>query len=264
MADTFFYSSNKEVVNISEELHGKEGEETNEIIFDLLDHARLYMAGKLLCVTMGYISHCVFDMIFHPIIYALTGNYYDKDTTRSDHAVYKHRLIETKLDMQINGTYFMDKILDVNDESVHSVFNIISLKYNVSKSELIETLKKQISCNRSFRNGFIYRLIYMLNKIKVLNYKKILPLFYGHLHRDGIEIGELILYRDMLTGQEKEARLTELLKAAEDESIKRISAAYAYYSIKMDKAEAMQIIRGESLDTGKEGCSVSELRTFHG
>jgi hypothetical protein len=264
VADTFFYSSNKDVVRISEELHGKEGEKTNEIIFVLLDHARQYMSGKLLCLTMGYISHCVFDIIFHPVIYSLTGNYYDKDTERSDHAVYRHRLIETKLDKHINGTYCLDKILDVNDNSVQEVLNIIAIKYKVSKGELIRTLNKQLSCNRSFRNDFIYRLIYILNKINLLNYRKILPLFYGHLHRDEIEIGEIIRYRDMLSGQEKEVRLTELLKAAENESIKRISAAYAYYNTKIDKADAMQIIRGESLDTGKEGCSVNELTTSNG
>lgn len=264
VADTFFYSSNKDVVRISEELHGKDGEKTNEIIFELLDHARRFTSGKLLCQTMGYISHCVFDMIFHPVIYALTGNYYDKDITRSDHAVYRHRLIETKLDNNINGTYCLDKILDVNDKSIHDILGIIATKYNISKNELISTLKKQLSSNKSFRNVIIYKLVYLLNKVKILNYKKILPLFYGHLLRDEIEIGEIIHYRDMLSGKEKKVSLTELLKAAEKESIKRISAAYAYYNIIIDKPDAMQIIRGESLDTGKEGCSVHEMTTSHG
>jgi len=264
VADTFFYSSNTDVVRISEELHGKEGEKTNEIIFDLLDHARQYKPEKLLCLTMGYISHCVFDMIFHPVIYSLTGNYYDNDRARSEQAVYRHRLIETKLDHHINGTYCLDKILDVNDKSMHDILDIIAIKYNISNGDLIRTLKKQIRSNRCFRNSFTYRLIYLLHKVNLVNYKKILPLFYGHLLRDKIEIGEIIHYRDMLNGQEKQVSLTELLKAAENESIKRIYAAYAYYNDIIDKAYAMQIIRGESLDTGKEGCSVNEYTIPHG
>jgi hypothetical protein len=47
-----------------------------------------------------------------------------------------------------------------------------------------------------------------------------------------------------------------LLKAAEDESIKRIDAAYAYYNDTIDRGCAMEIVRGESLDTGEEGCPV--------
>jgi hypothetical protein len=259
VADTFFYSSNKDIVKISEELHGKEGEKTNELIFDMLDHARQYKSGELLCLSMGYISHCVFDMIFHPIIYYLTGNYYDKDSTKSDQAVYRHRLIETKLDNHINGTYCLDNILDVNSKSVLEILEIIAVKYNITNGDLRRAFKKQLMSNRCFRNRFTYGLIYLLDKLKILDYKNILPLFYGHLHREGIEIGEIINYRDILSGQEKEGSLTGLLKAAEDESIKRIHAAFDYYNDSIDKACAMEIIKGESLDTGEEGCPVHRV-----
>jgi len=264
VADTFFYSSNKDVVRISEELHGKDGEMTNELIFDLLDHARKFQTEKLLCVTMGYISHCTFDIIFHPVIYSLTGNYYDEDTKRSDQAVYRHRLIETKLDKHINGTYCLDKILNVNEKYVHEILDIIAIKFNIHNVDLKRTLKKQLRSNRCFRNDFTYRLVYLLNKIKLLDYKKILPLFYGHLHKNEIEIGEIIRYRDILSGLEKVVSLTELREAAENESIKRISVAYEYYNNKIDKVGAMQVIRGESLDTGKEGCPVNEVTVSHG
>ena len=259
VADTFFYSSNKDVVNISEELHGKEGEKTNELIFDMLDHARLHKSHNILCLSMGYISHCVFDMTFHPVIYYLTGNYYDKDTTRSEQAVYRHRLIETKLDNDINNKYYLDKILDGNNKIVHEILEIIGVKYNITNGDLVKAYKKQIRINKCFRSGFIYKLIYLLNKLKILDYKNILPLFYPHLQTDEIIIDEIVNYCDILSGQKTQRKLSDLLKAVEDESIKRINAAYAYYNDTIDRACAMQIIRGESLDTGEEGCSVHKV-----
>jgi hypothetical protein len=256
VADTFFYSANKDVVQIAEELHGKEGERTNGLTFELLDHARHHRSEKVLCMSMGYISHCVFDMIFHPVIYYLTGNYYDKDTTKSDQAVYRHRLIETKLDNDINNKYYLDEILDENNKKVHEILEIIAVKYNITNGDLIKAYKKQIRINKCFRSGLIHRLIYLLSKLKILDYKNILPLFYPHLHKDEIKMDEVVNYRDILSGRKIQRNLSDLLKAAEDESIKRINAAYAYYIDAIDRAGAMEIIRGESLDTGEEGCPV--------
>jgi hypothetical protein len=259
VADTLFYSANKDVVQIAEELHGKEGERTNGLTFELLDHARNHRSETVLCVSMGYISHCVFDMILHPVIYYLTGNYYDNDATKSDQAVYRHRLMETKLDKDINNKYFLDEILDVNNKKTHEILELIAAKYNITNGDLITAYKKQIRINKCFRNGFVYKLICLLNKLKIGNYGNILPLFYPHLQTDEIIMAEVVNYYDILSGHKIQRKLTDLLKAAEDESIKRIHAAYSYYNDTIDRDCAMQIIRGESLDTGREGCPVHEV-----
>lgn len=259
VADTFFYSANKDVVQIAEELHGKEGERTNGLTFELLDHARRHRCEKVLCMSMGYISHCVFDMIFHPVIYYLTGNYYDKDATKSDQAVYRHRLLETKLDKHINNKYYLDEILDENSEKAYEILDIIAVKYGIANGDLIKAYKKQIKINKCFRSGIVYKLICLLNRLKIVKYDNILPLFYPHLRTDEIIMDEVVNYHDILSGRKIQRKLADLLKAAEDESIKRIHAAFSYYNAAIDRECAMQIIRGESLDTGREGCPVHEV-----
>jgi hypothetical protein len=92
-----------------------------------------------------------------------------------------------------------------------------------------------------------------------LEYSKNIPLFYHHLQKDNIELADKIEYRDIVNGQEMTDSLSNLFLSAKAESINRINAAFAYYHDKIDKAEAMQIIRGESLDTGREGCSVCNI-----
>lgn len=256
VADTFFYSSNRDVIRIGEELHGKNGERTNRLTFELLDHARDHKSEKLLCMAMGYISHCVFDITFHPIIYYLTGNYYDKDAAKRDRAVYRHRLMETKLDSHVNSRYYLDEILDEDDGFAHQALEIISGRYGVAHAHLLKAYKKQIRGNKCFRNGFMHKMIHLLSRLRILDYKNVLPLFYHHLKKDEMEMDETLRYCDILSGVEIEGNLTALLKHAQDESIERIIAAFAYYNNLIDKADAMRIIRGESLDTGREDCPV--------
>jgi hypothetical protein len=78
-----------------------------------------------------------------------------------------------------------------------------------------------------------------------------------------MEINDTITYRDILDGQKIQVSLSDIISSAKDETIKRMNAAFDYYNDIIDKADAIQIIRGESLDTGKEGYSVYKVLYSH-
>jgi hypothetical protein len=259
VADTFFYSSSKDVVEVSERLHGKNGERTNELTFHLLDRARCDRSANLLCATLGYISHCVFDMIFHPLIYYLVGNYYDDDPAKRESAVYRHRLLETRLDSDVNNRYHLHNILKGNDSRLHDIIGIIAHRYDVGKEESVKAFKKQIKGNRCFRCPVTYRVIHILNRIGIIKYDQILPLFYGHLETDTLELEQSIDFRDIIDGRKRRESLPDMIDLARGEAIKRMNAAIAYYDGTMGQAAAMEVITGESLDTGREDCPVSRI-----
>jgi Zinc dependent phospholipase C len=259
VADTFFYSSCSEVMEISERLHGKEGEKTNELAFHLLELAMNDRSESLLSLALGYISHCVFDMIFHPVIYYLAGNYYDDDPSKRDSAVYEHRLLETRLDVHLNDRFHIHNILREDDTNHHEVMGIFAAKYNVEKEELIRAYRKQLRGNRHFKSQFTYKLIYLLNKYKIKKYEQILPLFYGHLQRDFRELKLTFEIRDIIDGRTMRWSLDELLESAREEGIRRIETAVDYFYGRIDKIAAMEVIRGESLDTGREDCPVNSI-----
>ncbi len=73
--DTFYYGSSASLRRISESFHGKDGNPTNKTIVQVLDHAR---DKKDISFILGFISHCALDITFHPVIYYLSGNYYDE------------------------------------------------------------------------------------------------------------------------------------------------------------------------------------------
>jgi hypothetical protein len=225
----------------------------------MLDHARQSRSESLLCLASGYISHCVFDMFFHPVIYSLAGNYYDKNMSKREAAIYNHRLIETGLDRVVNNKYYLHDILDANDRLMHDFLERIAVKFNISNGHLIGAYKKQIRINGCFRNRFIYNMINLLNKLKIIDFANILPLFYDHLGKDKMELKGVIDYCDILHGHALQDSFSNLFESAKEESIKRITAAFDYYDGGIDKSSAMQIIKGESLDTGREGCSVSNI-----
>lgn len=259
VADTFFYSSSKDIVEISEKLHGKEGERTNELTFHLLDRAKSSRSDNLLCMALGYISHCVFDMIFHPVIYYLVGNYYDDNPSKRESAVYRHRLIETRLDSDLNNKHHLHDILRGDDPKLHEILAIFAERYNVSNDELIKAFKKQVRGNRCFKSPLTYKLIYLLNKYKIINCSLILPLFYGHLETDKLQLKQTIDYRDIVDGHARQESLQDLLESARVEAITRIDAAVSYYEGNLDRAAAIRVIRGESLDTGREDCPVTRI-----
>ena len=260
VADTFFYSPSREIVEISERLHGKEGERTNELTFHLLDLAKGYKSDSLLCMTLGYISHCVFDMVFHPVIYYLVGNYYDEDPSKRAAAVYKHRLMETGLDHELNNRYHLHGILSGDDAKLHDFLEIFATRYGVGKEELVKAYRRQIRGNRHFRSMITYMFVRLLHKSRIRNFDHILPLFYGHLKTDGLRLDHTVSVRDIVEGHARLENVSDMFETSREEAIRRIMAAIVYYDGNVDQAAAMEIIRGESLDTGREGCPVRLIR----
>ena len=74
--DILFYSNDEKVAMASESLHGADGSPTNELILDVLKSSP---SLRDMAFIMGYLTHCVLDIVFHPVIYYLSGNYYDED-----------------------------------------------------------------------------------------------------------------------------------------------------------------------------------------
>ncbi|MEM7180946.1 MAG: zinc dependent phospholipase C family protein [Spirochaetota bacterium] len=53
---------------------------------------------KMLAFTLGYICHCVVDIITHPYIFFISGDYYSKDREVRTMAQYNHMKVEFALD----------------------------------------------------------------------------------------------------------------------------------------------------------------------
>jgi hypothetical protein len=255
--DTFYYSSDKSVKAVSENLHGKTGNPTNTYIFKVLDGS-----GNMrdIAFILGYISHCALDITLHPVIYYLSGNYYDSEPQRQHHTVYLHRFIETFLDKYLANHL---RIYDL----VHTSFlkgllfeNIIHRDFSVSISVIRHTLKKQLFANRLFTSTMGYRCVEILHNYRIIKGYDHLGLFYGHLHAHNNCLSDPISYQDIITGEQKISSIKELMNKAGEKAVKMMVAAYEYSQGNINKDQLAGMVPGESLNTGMVNISTKEIQ----
>lgn len=53
---------------------------------------------RYIAFTLGYICHCVVDIVTHPYIFYISGDFYNKDKKISSLAQYNHMRVENALD----------------------------------------------------------------------------------------------------------------------------------------------------------------------
>ncbi len=88
------------------EFHGAHGEDTYALLRTLLAAALDPDAqGRpaVLALIAGVACHIRADIAFHPLVYYMTGNYYDPDPARRARAIRDHRRFEGVLDLRVCG-----------------------------------------------------------------------------------------------------------------------------------------------------------------
>jgi hypothetical protein len=256
MADTFFYGKDESIVKISDALHGKDGNPTNEIIINVLENRKF---DRDLVHILGYITHCALDMTFHPVIYYLTGNYYREKKTEGS-VKYRHRYMETCLDIVIGNTFRMHSQLNPRILEGLIFESFIADRFSLPVSRVRRTFLRQMRFNRFFTSRAAYFAALILNSLGLLRDPDLLPLFYRGVTNRGCSTKENVQYRDPVSGEEKVTSVAELFAMAKDKALEMMTAAYEYSKGRITREECMKKIPGESLDTGLLKTPVSDIR----
>lgn len=73
-----------------------------ELVLNFLDIIKSTEEGlyrdRMIAFTLGYICHCAVDIVTHPYIFFISGDYYNKDPEISSAAQYNHLRVEFALD----------------------------------------------------------------------------------------------------------------------------------------------------------------------
>jgi hypothetical protein len=253
--DTFYYSSKESLTAVSEYIHGKTGNPTNIIILKVLDEAR---DARDIAFILGYITHCALDMTFHPVIYYLSGNYYDVDPGKKAHAVYLHRHLETCLDRDLKNTMRLHKIIMVTFLKDLVFEEIVSRDFRISIKDIRHTLKKQITFNKLFTSRPAYHLAKIAARCGLIEDTARLGLFYADV-AGGECLPPLITVADLVTGQERVTTIDSLFTQARKKAVPMMRAAFSYWKGDIGREELISAIPGQSLDTGMMGVSTSSI-----
>jgi len=260
MPDAFYYSLKARVRAVSEILHGRRGELTNGIVFDLLDQAKARASEADLAFALGYLTHAALDITFHPLIYFLSGNYFDEDEGRRYEAMYLHRHLETFLDHKVNVNFFFHDLIHLKIIKKLGFPEILKVKFGVKNAETAELLIRKNLMSLMENSRLAYYFVYGLFKLGVKTAKLFYGLFYANLKADSRIIPDLIDYKDIITGHPKRELITDLFDQADNLASDYFETALAYYRGLIGRAEAEKFIRGESFNTGRVGVPVSAIK----
>ncbi len=246
--DTFFYASDSALSDISETLHGKNGAPTNEAVLSVLDQAR---GMHDIAFALGYVTHCALDIVFHPVINALAGNYYDEDPVQRSRSAYLHRRIETCLDVRINNRLRIYRLTSPGLVRGLAYEDFISGRFSASRRALEITLFKQLLINRLFASRAAYAAIRLFYGLGILRHQEVLSLFYANVG-DGIDcLQDPVSYYDGKTRSEKSVSLDTLFARALDKALDMMLAAYGYARGSVSREQLLDAIPGASLSTGE-------------
>lgn len=257
--DTFYYSP---YPTVSERLHGKAGNPTNEALPDLLKNPRNMRDAAFVC---GYLTHCALDITFHPVIYFLSGNYYDPDARHRARAVYLHRHLETCLDVALGNRLRIHALLKPCLVDGLAFETYVADVFSVPKAAVSRAYRIQLLYNRAFASRAAWSLASGLQAIGLMHDPGIRGLFYGDCRHDSLDLfSGHIVHRDLINGQEHVSTTAGLMRAARDKAMLMIRAAWAYVQGDMPMPELLRAIPGESLDTGKAQVPVESIRHLKG
>ena len=110
--DLYYYDirlplEKKHNLELGEIIHGRYGNDNSMHVLWMLERCveikeknpdSLEPMFAFLC---GYLTHVAADIVFHPYVYSVSGNYYDPDPKERSTAEGRHRLFETLLDFHI-------------------------------------------------------------------------------------------------------------------------------------------------------------------
>ncbi len=258
--DASFYSKDRKINNISDYIHGENGNLTNEIIFDLLDPLKNTYSSERFSFVCGLITHFCLDMVFHPVVYYFSGNYFDSDEKKREEVRYLHRHLETALAKRELEKQNLNSLEKVKIENI-GYDAYLAEKFGVSKKAIEDSFERQFRANRKFRSVIFYNLFFILNKFGLVK-KNLLGLFFPNIKKDQRVILETFNYCNPLSGESFSGSIRGLFLEARLLSAERIKAATDFSHQKIDLENCRKIILGENLSVKIEKAETKKSKFF--
>jgi len=258
---------------LADELHGTRGEDTYEIVRKLIDVViTSKQSGQLVAFLVGVISHIHTDLLFHPMVFYMTGNYFDSNPKKKTKAIQGHRRIEAMMDLYFCGgpselkRYSLKGVIKKAEVTPADLFAdaLADMAREKGLTGLRQALDRALKTfafmQRICRNQILSYILYSIERILPNGLKEFSALFYARqLRAELSKISGVISYRNTVTGLASEHRLKTIFDMAVEKSAafcRKIEPSI------VDKRPVKLNNRGPSLGVGLESVSVNEASYF--
>jgi hypothetical protein len=253
--DTFSFSKKKEIRHVSPLLHGEGAIQTNEIIFKMLDRVKQSQDKNNFAFICGLLTHCAMDIVLHPIVFYFSGYRPGASPRKASKCSYLHWHYETDIDRRFNNGFFLEKT--INPAIARDL--VAAPVLSVSEQDLLDSLRIQITYFRRIHSRVFYMVYRMLTRAGLVG-DKFIAGFYANLEADHRQLPENLRYKDIISGEDKEATLSGLMNRGIEMGVNMIAAAYDYYCGKIDRQIGERTIVPRSLETGQIGKTLADVR----
>lgn len=254
-------------------LHGSHGEDTFELLRLQAAHLHAKKDQPLpTAVFVGLASHIFADAIIHPMVYHLTGNYYDPDEKRRTGAVRRHRALECLLDMVAAGG--PEAVLGQSlRELVNGLEGPLSLAVAPDplaglagctpqqvRKGVQDALDTYCTMQALCRMSTLARLLRDVSGILPDGLREIAALFYApQLYEQRAAVAGQVGYQNPVTGEALSATLAGLMEQAARHTARFCAAQAAAIAARGELAEKGP---GPSLDMGLPQTTATQARFF--
>ncbi len=189
---TFLGKRGREFLSAGWSLHGQDGVNTFAFLanlncfFDLQNDDN--RNKPIWAFMLGAIAHIIADSQFHPLVYYFSGSRLFPDSKVSQKATYRHRMIETYLDlhyMQMSALSHRGKLAAVLDSIIikkSDLLILLSCLFFSRKDYPSQAMKGSIWRHKTIQSKF-FKSHYMaflnvVNKLPFIDLDDVIALFY--------------------------------------------------------------------------------------
>ena len=271
-------------------IHGQNGEDNSLYLREsalLLRDMKPEVHEKCLAFMLGYLSHIALDRTLHPFVYHYAGNYYHTDLAARKNSIFKHRIIETSLDLFLLSMkkttlnkYGLNDKLNLSTADMSDIFAMLAKSLGGCDSELnnvepiqkmyIRAFKKQKLFVKLFQKPFLKNILFITNKFTKFSVKTYSSLFYpsdqyeGYLKKKNMfDIRKLTSYRDPVTNHMLKFNFSNKYKEAEELTIKLWQTYCDLVYDKININDFHKVFKGYSLNNGYINKPVKDMKYYN-
>lgn len=244
--------------SLASRLHGTNGENTYDPIYRMFQSYPSTIPRPVFAFLCGVITHIMIDSSFHPLVYYLTGDYYDKNPVKRLDAVANHRRWESGLDIYMSDNFciqdpgWLKRTLNSAVINQNQLLDCLCLLYFMDPRAYRPQVKKALTLHAVWMNTAANRPLYSVYRLAGLfsrdRLKPVLALFYPtQINREYYK-QEFIYHHAGLNEQRRES-IMEIEKRAVDSSLELLMM-WKYLPESQEITMFLKGLRGPSLETG--------------
>lgn len=286
----YYHGGGHSFEEVASVLHGTYGNDTFEPlrvlarkVAESTEKDRREMLSSFL---MGMLSHAVTDIIFHPMVFYFTGDYYDANTERRHLAQARHRLLETYLD-----SYMRAHVQLWNGGRYRLVFRELGSDVRIIASLLDEVFTpRRMGCENdlkigrdekpekywltAFREVHFYQELFLspvlgasvriVNSLLKGKFKPIDALFFYRRKRPHALFDAQLCFRNPVTGDKYSSSASEMVDASVTRCVELFLGFDGLLRGAKDGADkVLQGLKGESLNFGINGVTSEDAKYYY-